>query len=162
MCGIPCSFPQTSLAVNAEVTKFTGTVGHYHQDAWKYLGVKDAVTEDKVYYELGKVNLANKGIPDSDNTYIVEFRSGTVAPYAYLTEDGLLCSINAEYTPEESELDIIKKNKPADVVNTSASVFTEELPMAGSTARQAEVAAKQISRIPESRLNKLTGEAAVP
>lgn len=31
--------------------------------------------------------------------------------------------------------------------------------MAGSTARQAEVAAKQIYRIRESRLNILTGEA---
>ncbi|WP_350339010.1 hypothetical protein [Parabacteroides sp. ASF519] len=26
-----------------------------------------------------------------------------------MTEDGLLCSINAEYTPEESELETIKK-----------------------------------------------------
>lgn len=157
--GVTYSLPKTSLVVNAEVTKVTCKAGPYYQYAEKYLGVKDAVTEDKVYYELGKINLVNKGIPDADNTYIVEFRSGTVAPYAYLTEDGLLCSINAEYTPEESALDIIKKNKPADVINTSASVFTEELLMAGSTARQAEVAAKQIYRIRESRLNILTGDA---
>lgn len=42
---------------------------------------------------------------------------------------------------------------------TDASVFSEELLMAGSTAKQAEVAAKQIYRIRESRLNILTGEA---
>ncbi|KAI4367809.1 hypothetical protein C825_000006 [Parabacteroides sp. ASF519] len=42
---------------------------------------------------------------------------------------------------------------------TDASVFSEELLMAGSTARQAEVAAKQIYRIRESRLNILTGDA---
>ena len=41
----------------------------------------------------------------------------------------------------------------------SASVLSEELLMAGSTAKQAEVAAKQIYRIRESRLNILTGEA---
>ena len=97
--------------------------------------------------------------PDPDNTYIVEFKSGTVAPYAYLTEDGLLCSINAEYTPEESELETIKKNGQGPVKVTDASVFSEELLMAGSTARQAEVAAKQIYRIRESRLNILTGDA---
>ena len=107
--GITYSLPKTSLIVNAEVTKVTCKAGPYYQYAEKYLGVKDAVTEDNVFYELGKVSLINKGIPDKDNTYQVEFKPGTVAPYAYLTEDGLLCTINAEYTPIESELDIIKK-----------------------------------------------------
>lgn len=157
--GITYSLPKTQLIVDAEVTKVTCKAGPYYKYAEKYLGVKDAVTEDKVYYELGKVFLVNKGIPDPDNTYVVEFKSGTVAPYAYLTEEGLLCSINAEYTPEESELETIKKNRQAPVKVTDTSVFSEELLMAGSTARQAEVAAKQIYRIRESRLNILTGEA---
>lgn len=106
-----------------------------------------------------KISLINRGLPDADNTYIVEFKQGTVAPYAYLTEDGLLCSINAEYTPVESELDAVKKNKGPQQKVTDTSVFSEELLMAGSTAKQAEVAAKQIYRIRESRLNILTGEA---
>lgn len=157
--GITYSLPKTQLIIDAEVTKVTCKAGPYYKYAEKYLGVKDAVTEDKVYYELGKLSLVNKGIPDPDNTYIVEFKSGTVAPYAYLTEDGLLCSINAEYTPEESELESIKKNGQGPTKVTDASVFSEELLMAGSTARQAEVAAKQIYRIRESRLNILTGDA---
>lgn len=157
--GITYSLPKTQLVVDAEVTKVTCKAGPYYKYAEKYLGVKDAVTEDKVYYELGKITLINKGIPDPDNTYLVEFKSGTVAPYAYLTEDGLLCSINAEYAPEESELETIKKKRREPVKVTDASVFSEELLMAGSTARQAEVAAKQIYRIRESRLNILTGEA---
>ena len=157
--GITYSLPKTQLIIDAEVTKVTCKAGPYYKYAEKYLGVKDAVTEDKVYYELGKLSLVNKGIPDPDNTYIVEFKSGTVAPYAYLTEDGLLCSINAEYIPEESELESIKKNGQGPAKVTDASVFSEELLMAGSTARQAEVAAKQIYRIRESRLNILTGDA---
>lgn len=157
--GITYSLPKTQLVVDAEVTKVTCKAGPYYKYAEKYLGVKDAITEDKVYYELGKVSLANKGIPDPDNTYIVEFKSGTVAPYAYLTEDGLLCSINAEYTPDDSALETTKKDVKAPAKVTDASVFSEELLMAGSTARQAEVAAKQIYRIRESRLNILTGDA---
>lgn len=156
--GITYSLPKTSLVISAEVTKVTCKAGPYYQYAEKYLGVKNAVAEDKVYYELGKINLINKGIPDPDNTYVVEFKAGTVAPFAYLTEDGRLCSINAEYTPAESELDALKKKTEQPTV-TDASVFSEELLMAGSTAKQAEVAAKQIYRIRESRLNILTGEA---
>lgn len=156
--GVTYSLPKTQLVVEAEVTKVTCKAGPYYRYAEKYLGVKNFITEDKVYYELGKVKLLNRGIPDKDNTYIVSFKAGTVAPYAYLTEDGLLCSINAEYTPEpEAEDESAKKRKRA--VATDASVYTEELLMAGSTAKQAEVAAKQIYRIRESRMNILTGDA---
>ena len=125
--GITYSLPKTSLVVDAEVTKVTCKAGPYYQYAEKYLGVKDAVTEDKVYFDLGKISLINRG--------------------------------NAEYTPVESELDAAKKNKGSQQKVTDASVFSEELLMAGSTAKQAEVAAKQIYRIRESRLNILTGEA---
>lgn len=157
--GITYSLPKTSLIVNAEVTKNTCKAGPYYRYAEKYLGVKNPIEEDKIYYELGNVTLINKGIPDTEQTYIVEFKSGTVAPYAYLTEDGMLCSINAEYTPPASELEEAQKGKTGPVKPTDISVFSEELLMAGSTAKQAEVAAKQIYRIRESRMNILTGDA---
>lgn len=157
--GITYSLPQTSLIINAEVKKSTCQAGPYYKYAEKYLGVKDVVTEDHVFYELGKVSLFNKGIPDAGETYIVEFKSGTVAPYAYLTEDGLLCTINADYTPVESAMEVAKKNKTKPVSVANASVYSEELLMAGSVAKQAEVAARQIYRIRESRLNILTGDA---
>ena len=157
--GITYSLPKTSLLVNAEVIKITSKAGPYYKYAEKYLGVKNAISEDKVYYQLGKISLENKGIPDPDNTYIVEFKSGTVAPYAYLTEEGLLCSINAEYMPEKSTTEEARKRKQQSGQIANASVLSEELLMAGSTAKQAEVAAKQIYRIRDSRLNILTGEA---
>lgn len=157
--GITYSLPKTALIVDAEVIKVSCKAGPYYKYAEKYLGVKDAITEDKIYYELGKIKLINKGIPDPENTYIVEFKSGTVAPYAYLTEEGLLCSINAEYTPDETAQNAAGKKNTSPIKPTDTSVFSEELLMAGSTAKQAEVAAKQIYRIRESRLNILTGEA---
>lgn len=155
--GITYSLPKTSLIVEAEVTKVTCKAGPYYQYAEKYLAVQDAIAEDAVYYELGKVRLINRGVPDPDNTYIVEFKPGTVASYAYLTEDGLLCSINTEYVPAEEKAE--KKAVAAKQGAAQNSVLSEELLMAGSTARQAEVAAKQIYRIRESRMDILTGEA---
>ena len=155
--GITYSLPKTSLIVEAEVTKVTCKAGPYYQYAEKYLAVQDAIAEDAVYYELGKVRLINRGVPDPDNTYIVEFKPGTVAPYAYLTEEGLLCSINTEYVPAEEKAE--KKAVAAKQGAAQNSVLSEELLMAGSTARQAEVAAKHIYRIRESRMDILTGEA---
>lgn len=158
--GVTYSLPKTHLVVDAEVTKVTYKAGPYYPYAEKYLGVKKVITEDAVAYELGKVKLLNCGIPDKENTYVVSFKPGTVAPYAYLTSDGLLCSINTEYTPDDAfdkKDDASKSKKKAAASN--ASVLSEELLMAGSTAKQAEVAAKQIYRIRESRMNILTGDA---
>ncbi|MDR1161866.1 MAG: DUF4831 family protein [Tannerellaceae bacterium] len=157
--GIVYSLPKTSLLVNAEVIKNTCKAGPYYRYAEKYLGVKNPIEEDKVYYELANVTLINKGIPDPEQTYLIEFKPGTVAPYAYLTEDGMLCTINAEYTPPASEPENAQKGKAGPVKATDISIFSEELLMAGSTAKQAEVAARQIYRIRESRMNILTGDA---
>lgn len=133
--------------------------GPYYRYAEKYLGVKNPVEEDRTFFRLDKLTLADKGIPDTDNTYIVEFKSGTTAPYAYLTEDGLLCSINAEYEPAEEKTQAGQAPRLSQGGEPEMPVYFEELLMAGSVARQAEVAAKQIYRIRESRLNILTGEA---
>lgn len=157
--GVTYSLPKTQLVVDAEVTKITYKAGPYYPYAEKYLGVKSVITEDAVAYELGKVKLLNKGIPDQDNTYVISFKQGTVAPYAYLTKEGLLCSINAEYTPDKEADKVNEASNEKRVVASNTSVLSEELLMAGSTAKQAEVAAKQIYRIRESRMNILTGEA---
>lgn len=155
--GVTYSLPKTTLLVNAEVTKTVCKAGPYFRYAEKYLGVKNIVTEDDTFYELGKISLVNKGIPDPENTYVVEFKAGTTAPYVYLTEDGLLCTINTDYIPSDTEVDT---EEDSLTKNTKATaVFTEELLMAGSVARQAEVAAKQIYHIRESKMDILTGDA---
>lgn len=155
--GITYVLPKTSLQVNANVAKMVYTVGPYYRYAEKYLGVDDAIITNHTIYTLKSVAVENVGVPDQDNTFIVSFKPGTVAPYAYLTEDGLLCAINADYEiPAE-------KRKKAVISEASgvneASIYSEELLMAGSTSKQAEVAARQIYRIRESRMNILTGES---
>lgn len=156
--GVTYSLPKTTLVINAEVTKVVCKSGPYYRYAEKYLGVKNAVTEDETYYELGKVTLENKGVPDPENTYIVEFKAGTVAPYVYLTEEGLLCTINGEYAAPVDD-SFIDEGSSVQKNTKATAVLTEELLMAGSVARQAEVAAKQIYHIRESRMDILTGDA---
>ena len=157
--GVSYSLPKTSLVVEANYTKCTWKAGPYYQYAQKYLGVSDVITKDKVFYKLKNVGLDNVGIPDTDNSYLVTFKAGTVAPYVYLTEEGLMCAVNTTY--EDTLGRQAKKEKKADkgASVSKQSVLSEELLMAGSLAKQAEVAAKQIYRIRESRLNILTGEA---
>jgi hypothetical protein len=156
--GVTYSLPLTSFIVNVEVTKVTVKAGPYCKYAERYLGIKDVATEDAVYYELENVTLVSKGVPDPDNVYKIEFKQKTVAPFAYLTQDGLLCAINEQYVPEEQEQGI-NTEKSKTNIPPPTSVYTEELLMAGSLAKQAEVAAKQIYHLRESRTDILTGDA---
>lgn len=156
--GVTYSLPVTSLIFNVEIVKEVCKAGPYYKYAEKYLGVKDAVLENAVTYRLGRIAMENKGVPNADNTYTVEFKAGTVAPYVYLTEGGLLCTINAEYTPPDP-LPAFKPTETPTATSNVTAMLTEELLMAGSLARQAEVAAKQIYHIRESKMDILTGDA---
>jgi len=155
--GIIYSLPKTSFIVNVEVRKVTLKAGPYYRYANLYLGLKDVITEDAEYYELGKITMVNKGVSDPDNTYKIEFKQKTVAPFAYLTSDGLLCAINTDYIPELVNEE--KKVEYKDIITFSTSAYSEELLIAGSVDRQAEVAAKRIYRFRESRTDIITGEA---
>jgi len=158
--GVTYSLPLTSFIINAEITKITVKAGPYYRYAERYLGVKNVPVEDRVYYELGRITLTNKGMPDPDNHYVIEFKQKTVAPFVYLTREGLICAINEEYTPEAAPKEAATPEKSnAAAVMPSSSVYTEEMLLAGSVAHQAEIAAKQIFHYRESRNDILTGDA---
>ncbi len=156
--GVNYFLPKSVLTINAHISKVEMKAGPYHKYAEKYLGLTDVVTENKSFYELESLDVISNGIPDKDKSYLVELKSGTVAPFVYLTENGLICTINAEYAPEDN---IEKKETTSfqtEKLNPEA-LFTEEYLQAGSTNKMAEVAAKQIYKIRESRMDILTGNS---
>ncbi len=157
--GLTYSLPKTMLNVDVQVTKITQKRGQFYQYAEKYLGVKDVITEDKTYWTLDNIDVWGKSVIDKDNTYFIQLKSNA-APFMYLTADGVICSINTE--PDFSDVPkthlSVEKPAAAAIIDKS-SVMTEELLMASSTSKMAEIAAKQIYRIRESRMNILTGDA---
>jgi len=160
--GVTYFLPKTMLTVRVNYSKITQKAAPYARYAEKYLGVKgeSVISEDQVYYKLNNINVISKGIVDKDASYLVEFKSKTTSPFVYLTEDGLICTINAEYEPESAG----DNKAPAQSVSESTkipphSVFTEEYLNAGSVTKMAEVAAKQIYKLRDSRTDLLTGNA---
>jgi hypothetical protein len=160
--GIQYVLPKTVLKVTIEYSETTQKAGPYAKYASRYLGINDSevVPENQAYYTLDKVFVTETGVPNKDQSYLVLFKSKTTAPFVYLTEDGMLCSINAEYRPDSSpekgntvavpSSDLLKINPQ--------SIYTEEYLRAGSVSKMAEVAAKNIYKIRESRQDILTGE----
>ena len=97
-------------------------------------------------------------VKDTARWFRVTFASRTSLPTFYLTGDGFLWGINREPSTQAdtvTEAPVAPKDKKA---LSAVSVMSEELLKAGSRAKQAEIAARAIFRIRESRLNLLTGE----
>ena len=155
--GVIYSLPKTSFEITLLVKKTTYHRGDFYPYAQRYLGVNNPITENKVVYTLEKIDVANKGIPDKENSFMVEFRGRTVEPYVYLREDGLIVTINAE-PEEELPATMVLPEGTTPPVNPRR-YFSQETLMAGSTAKQAELVARQIFDLRRSRSDILSGEA---
>ena len=155
--GVTYFLPKTEFVVKAKVLKVTEKAGPYYKYAQKYLGAGNPVVKDQVYYILDGVTVGSHGIPDKEQAYLIEFKTKTVAPFACLTEEGLLCTINAEYRPEQPATVPAQNREEAGI--SAQSVFTEEYLQAGSVVKMADITAKQIYRLRESRTDLITGEA---
>ena len=118
------------------------------------------IPEDQVIYSLDRVDVSSKGVPDKSEAYLIEFKPKTSVPFVYLTKEGLICTVNAEYVPEEPVAKKEIQNNPVvNPVLAAQSAYTEEYLLAGSVSKMAEVAAKQIYKLRESRIDILTGDA---
>jgi len=156
--GVAYSLPKTSVEVIISYTKKTRKAGQFYQYAERYLNVTNPIVEDEVVYTLDKIDATTKGIADKANSYLVEFKSNSIAPFVTLTPDGLICAINADYAFSSNTAPSVVESTSQELPNPN-TFLSEEILRAGSTAKQAELIAKQIYRLRESRTNILTGEA---
>lgn len=156
--GVAYTLPNTALVLTATVTKTERKAGEFYQYAERYLNVSNPITKDETTYTLDKVDAKTIGVPDRSNSYLVEFRSNTSAPYVTLTADGLICAINSDAVFQAEEEASAPVNEKQTLVNPK-TILSEEILRAGSVAKQAELVAKQIYLLRESRTNILTGEA---
>ena len=160
--GVAYFLPKTVLTVHIDYSKTTRKAGLYARYAEKLLGVNEqsVIMEDQVYYNLDKINVGSKGVIDKEASYLVEFKSKSTSSFVSLSEEGLIYTINADYIPEP--VNNIKTALALPVSESSVSsqpIFTEEYLNAGSVTKKAEVLAKQIYKLRESRTDLLTGEA---
>jgi hypothetical protein len=149
--------PRTGVEIEFVASKTTLKAGPYYQYARKYLGTDEAITHDSESYQLHRATIIPFGVADTQNRYQLTFKAGQT-PYIYVNTENVILSANT--TPD----DIAKEQFPAiekDQLNTidMTKALSEEILMSGSVGKMAEVAAKQIYRIRESRMDILTGEA---
>lgn len=156
--GVTYMLPKTEIEIVLQVTRHVYTPGEFCRYADRYLRLNNVSGEADEYWTLDKIQTRVAGVPDKDKVYFVKLKDKTVAPLMELTEDGIVRSINLPFSGERPQ----KKAPVATLSNERPDprrFLTEEILMAGSTAKMAELVAKEIYSIRESKNALLRGEA---
>lgn len=152
------SLPMTQLCIEVQMEKTTQTPGIFYLYSERYLATKNVITEEKTTYSIKNITVYTKVIPDLQRTYSFVPSKNSLLKNITLNQQGILCGINVECPPspegERPSVTLSSKEKK----NSSYFLLPlgEEYLLAGSTAKLAEGAAKQIYDIRDSRLNILT------
>ncbi len=159
--GVTYILPKTEIELTVQATKHVYTPGEFSKYADRYLRLDNVSSEPETHWTLGKVQTEVIGIPDKENVYFVKMKDKTVAPLIELTQDGIVCSINM---PLGSGQKKAPQNTPPKTTEQKPNVnprdfLTEEILLANSTAKMAELIAKEIYNIRESKNNLLRGES---
>lgn len=149
--GAAYYLPKTAINITITTEKTTYTPGELCQYADRYLRINNISNKESVSYAITTASLNTEGLPDESKLYHIHFMPNSIAPLVTLTESGILKGINiastegTEGTP--SILPAIVATKPL----IPRSYMTEEMLMTGSKAKLAELVAKEIYNIRESR-----------
>ena len=155
--GITYILPRTLLRVDVQVEAQHYTPGEYAQYAERYLRLKDVNTEASDTYTIKHIHLDVAGTPDTSKVFSIKLKDKTIAPMVKLSESGLLLAINAP----ASEYETFKgypEHKEGKALNPR-DYMTEEILMAGSSAKTAELCAQEIYSIRESKNSLNRGQA---
>ena len=142
--------PKTAISVSFTIEKSTYTPGELCQYADRYLRINNISKFEDTHYSIKSVSLDTEGLPDASKAYHVKFATNSVAPLITLSEDGVLLGVNTSSISYKTDTVATVPQKAKVQVNPR-DLMTEEMLMTGSKAKLAELAAKEIYNIRESR-----------
>ena len=155
--GVTYMLPKTELVIEAEATMETYEPGQFSKYAERYLRLTGVKQKAETTWTLDKATVEATGVPDKENIYFVEMKDRTTAPLMELTADGIVRSINLPYVGEQKKEQPAATQSEADI--DPRSFLTEEILTATSTAKMAELVAREIYNIRDSKNALIRGEA---
>jgi len=149
--------PKTAIRINVLVEKTTYKPGDFAPYALRYLRLKDVAQEPSTQYRVISIRQTAIGVADTTKRYAIKFNPKTVAANVSLTQDGRLLGINtdAKETPQPA----LFKPAPKPTPVNPRQFMTEEILAAGSTAKMAELTAREIHDLRENRNLLIKGQA---
>ena len=155
--GVVYYLPKTILEIKVNATKVTYTPGELCQYASRYLRLPNISSKPSEHWELQSVQVQSIGVPDKQKVYAIKLKDKSAASQVELTEEGIIKAINTTAPQEKPapQAPTIEKPKRID----PRSFMTEEILLAGSTNKMAELIAREIYNIRESKNSLTRGQA---
>lgn len=155
--GVVYYLPKTEIELQVTVTRVDYVPGELCQYANRYLRLNDVPAEADVHWELTGVKVRSVGVPDPDNAYVVKLKDKGAALQVELTDQGIIRAINTA-APAPDAPAAAPAAAPARKLDPRA-FLTEEMLQAGSRTKMAELAAREIYNIRESKYSLTRGQA---
>ena len=156
--GVAYWLPKTMITVTVTAQKQTFKPGEFSRYAERYLRLSDVKDKAEEVWSIKDIKVSTVGVPDKENLYTLAFPAKGNRPYFELTNDGVIHGVNVRYKEQPAQNVQAPAPKPVKKVNPQ-EYMTEEILMASSTAKMAELTAKEIYNIRESRNNITRGQA---
>lgn len=161
--GLVYTLPVTSLEIEVTARRTVKKAGPYFQYAKKFMGTDKVIKEDTESWTITGVRVSPYGVPDSENRYLMQLKSGAVT-YICVDENGMLLSINKETQApssplyggqDESAAESVEKIK----INEYLQYVNEDFIASQSSAKQAQMLAENLMEIREAKIALTRGTA---
>lgn len=147
--GVTYCLPDTRIDVTVNAACVTRTPGEFNRYAERYLRINNAITEAVTNWEIIDAAVATSGKPNAEKMYTIKLDNSSMCNIS-LCNDGIIKGINIkeQNNGKEDKLSSVVANDHVDAMQ----YMTEEMLQATSTAKLAELTAKEIYTIRESKL----------
>ena len=157
--GVVYRLPQTEIEIEVKAVETQYKPGEFSKYAERFLRLNNVSSEPETHWTISGIKVKTVGVPNKDAAYFVKLKDKTVAPLMELTPEGIVKSINVPYTPQKATKTQAPQKTEAKKKLNPKEFLTEEILLTSSTIKMAELVAKEIYNIRESKNALLRGQA---
>ena len=148
--GTTYYLPDTRIEVTVGTVCITKTPGEFNRYAERFLRINNAISKSETFWEMNEITIGFSGKPNPDKMFTVKLANGRTASNISIDENGIIESINVHSEKKEKNAEQPRNEAPESA--NASQYMTEEMLQATSTAKLAELTAKEIYTIRESKL----------
>ncbi len=156
------TLPQNEISITITTLQTWELRGPFFRYATRYLAEDNIIAEDKKTCRIESIEMNRHTITDASQVYQITPSKKSIAHLISLNEQGIIHTLNAPQNTISEATFATTETFSEPNLDFDKSVLGEEALIANSTAKMAELAAKQIYRIRENRLSLITGDLDFP
>ena len=156
--GIIYSLPKTELNIIVTARHTIEKPGPFYQYAERYLATKDIITINNESWTIENIDIQTTAIADPNRTFQVAIDNKGIANNISFYKENIIAGVNIEFNNAKNSDNLINLDNIDKTLSFDYSALNEEALIATSIPKMAEMVARQIYHIRESRTALLTAD----